>query len=84
MDQATADRMFEPFFTTRPVGQGTGLGLSIVHGIVESFGARIAVDTALGVGTTVSIFFPIIKESVRSDGSVDHREAEDAQHFGDR
>jgi signal transduction histidine kinase len=75
MDQATADRMFEPFFTTRPVGQGTGLGLSIVHGIVESFGARIAVETALGVGTTVRIFFPAITESARSDGSVDRHEA---------
>jgi signal transduction histidine kinase len=62
MDQSTVDRIFEPFFTTRPVGQGTGLGLSVVHGIVESFGATIAVETQPGGGTTFRIFFPILKD----------------------
>ena len=58
MDAATTQRIFEPFFTTRPIGEGTGLGLSIVHGIVESFGASIAVDSVVGTGTTVRIYFP--------------------------
>jgi signal transduction histidine kinase len=62
MDQSTVDRIFEPFFTTRPVGQGTGLGLSVVHGIVESFGATIAVETQPGGGTAFRIFFPTIKD----------------------
>jgi len=69
MDQATVDRIFEPFFTTRPVGQGTGLGLAVVHGIVESFGAAIAVETRPGAGTTFRIFFPIIKDDGRSGGT---------------
>jgi signal transduction histidine kinase len=44
------------------VGQGTGLGLSMVHGIVESFGASIAVETKIGSGTTFRVFFPAISQ----------------------
>ena len=62
MDEAVVARIFEPFFTTRGVGTGTGLGLSVVHGIVESFGARIAVETADGAGTTIRVFFPIVED----------------------
>jgi signal transduction histidine kinase len=71
MAQATVERIFEPFFTTRPIGQGTGLGLSIVHGIVESFGASIAVETAPGAGTTFRILFAAIAESARAVGSLE-------------
>ncbi|MDP9014048.1 MAG: ATP-binding protein [Pseudomonadota bacterium] len=69
MDAVTAERIFEPFFTTRPVGEGTGLGLSIVHGIVTSFGASVAIETAPGAGTTVRICFPVGRSAMPAESA---------------
>jgi len=51
-------RLFQPFFTTKPVGLGTGLGLAVAHGIVRRHGGRIAVESAHGEGTTVTVHLP--------------------------
>jgi len=51
-------RIFEPFFSTKPVGQGTGLGLAICYSIVQSHRGRIAVDSRKGAGTTVLVELP--------------------------
>lgn len=51
--------LFEPFFTTRPVGQGTGLGLSTVYGIVSSAGGDIAARSVVGQGSTFTLCLPL-------------------------
>ncbi len=60
MDKVTKDKMFEPFFTTRDVGQGTGLGLSIVYGIVvKQHKGSTSVYTTPGKGSSIIIKIPI-------------------------
>ena len=59
MDQDTVPRVFEPFFTTRGVGEGTGLGLSIVLGIVEQSGGFVTADSEPGQGSTFSVYLPV-------------------------
>ena len=54
------DKLFQPFFTTKPVGEGTGLGLSISHGIVEEHGGQIFCESRVGVGTTFRVTLPLV------------------------
>jgi CheY-like chemotaxis protein len=56
-------KVFEPFFTTKPVGQGTGLGLSQVYGLCQRAGGLATVESALGQGTVVRLFFPVAQGS---------------------
>lgn len=51
--------IFEPFYTTKPIGQGTGLGLAISHGIIADHGGRIEAESRPGEGTTMRVYLPI-------------------------
>jgi signal transduction histidine kinase len=53
------EKIFQPFFTTKPTGQGTGLGLSMSYDIVKAHGGEIKVDSALGRGTMFIVSLPV-------------------------
>ncbi|MBU1331710.1 MAG: PAS domain-containing protein [Gammaproteobacteria bacterium] len=58
MSPQVLEHAFEPFFTTKADGHGTGLGLSMVFGFVKQSGGHIEIDSQLGVGTRVDLYFP--------------------------
>ncbi len=58
MEASVMERIFDPFFTTKGPAEGTGMGLSVVHGIAKSHGGKVIVESAVGKGTTVHVFFP--------------------------
>ena len=58
MDGETLARVFEPYFTTKPVGAGSGLGLSMVYGFVHQSGGKVRIQSAVGMGTTVELLLP--------------------------
>ncbi len=72
MKPEVAARAFEPFFTTKEIGKGTGLGLSMVYGVARQSGGTARIQSTLGEGTTVMLYFR------RAEGQADPADAVDA------
>ncbi len=66
MSEESCRRMFDPFYTTKPVGKGTGLGMSIAWDIINKHGGHFDVDSAVGKGTRIRVWLPI-------EGPPDHQ-----------
>lgn len=68
IDPQVIDKIFDPYFTTKKPGDGTGMGLAMVHGIVETYGGKIFVESRLGKGTIFTIYLPVAR------GNKDHQQ----------
>ena len=67
MNKETLKKIFDPYFTTKEIGEGSGLGLATVHGIVKDHGGIIRVESEEGVGTVFHLYFPTIRQAVEEN-----------------
>lgn len=65
IDEKNLGKIYDPFFTTKPIGSGTGLGLAVTYGIVQEHSGKIEVSSQVGKGTTFRLEFPLIAETAQ-------------------
>jgi signal transduction histidine kinase len=64
ISEGNLDKIFEPFFTSKKVGEGTGLGLSVSYGLIKNHGGEIKVKSRVGQGTSFTVVLPVREERV--------------------
>ncbi|MCP3968685.1 MAG: response regulator [Lentisphaerae bacterium] len=67
IEQDNVFKIFDPYFTTKPIGKGSGLGLSIVYGIIKSHDGAITVKSEVGKGTAFDVYFPIVEKEEKEE-----------------
>ena len=67
IDPEIMDRIFDPYFTTRKIGQGSGMGLSVVRGIVGNHNGCVMAESEPGQGATFLVFFPVVEKKPDSE-----------------
>jgi CheY-like chemotaxis protein len=77
MPPEVLERLFDPYFTTKALGEGSGMGLAVVHGIVASHGGAVTVQSAPGQGATFMVYLPRLAQDVvvpplRAQGTLPH------------
>jgi len=70
ISESNIKRIFDPYFTTKDIGQGSGMGLAIVHGVIQSHGGVCRVESKLGKGSIFTIYFPAADIETDEDSQV--------------
>lgn len=78
MPEGIRQRIFEPFYTTKPADEGTGLGLTVIHDLVDQAGGTIKADSSPGAGTTFSILLPMARHAIAEAHSSRQHQRDDA------